>query len=264
MGAIPLRVPSAVITLTTDFGSTELPAAMRGVIRQLAPPGTEVVDLNHTVPPHNIIQGAYSMLTVCPIFRGAIHVGVVDPGVGTKRRAVAIETDDGVLLGPDNGLLAPLAHRLGMKRAFALANHKLWRVPVSGTFHGRDIFAPVAAHLTGGVAIETVGPPVNDLATLAAFDAHDTPKEIRGAVINIDPFGNLVTSIPAPMAIHLLEGGRRIDARVGGKRIAIHPASAYGEIAGKTFGVLPNSSDFLEVAVHHGSAAARLRVPPGS
>jgi S-adenosylmethionine hydrolase len=263
MGAILLRLPSSVITLTTDFGSSELPAAMRGVIRELAPQGTEVIDLNHTVPPHNIIQGAYSMLTVCPIYKGAVHVGVVDPGVGTKRRAVAIETDDGVLLGPDNGLLAPLAHRLGMKRAFTLANPKLWRVPVSATFHGRDIFAPIAARLAGGAAIESVGPLVSDLATLAAFDAHDTPKEIRGAVVNIDPFGNLVTSIPAPMAIHLLEGGKRIDARIAGKRLGIHPVSAYGEIEGKSYGVLPNSSDFLEIAVHHGSAVERLGVRTG-
>lgn len=263
MGAIVPRLPSAVITLTTDFGSTELPAAMRGVIRQLAPPGTEVIDLNHTVPPHDIIQGAYSMLTVCPIYKGGIHVGVVDPGVGTKRRAVAIETDDGVLLGPDNGLLAPLAHRLGMKRAFALSNHKLWRVPVSATFHGRDIFAPIAAHLAGGLSIESVGPAVNDLSRLPAFDARDLPQEIQGAVVNIDPFGNLVTSIPAPMAIHLLEGGKRIDSRIAGKRLAIYPVSAYGEIAGKSFGVLPNSSDFLEIAVHHGSAVERLGVHTG-
>src|SRR5690348_6776640 len=98
MRPIHPRLPPTVITLTTDFGWTELPSAMRGVIRHIAPPGTEVVDINHSVPPQNVIQGAYAMLTVCPIYRGAIHIGVVDPGVGTKRRAVAIETQDGSVL----------------------------------------------------------------------------------------------------------------------------------------------------------------------
>src|SRR5262245_38470508 len=120
MAPMAPRMPPSVITLTTDFGWTELPSAMRAVIRHIAPPGTDVVDINHPIPPQNIIQGAYAMLTVCPIFRQAIHVGVVDPGVGTKRRAIAVETNDGFLVGPDNGLLSPLAHRLGMKRAVAL------------------------------------------------------------------------------------------------------------------------------------------------
>lgn len=256
-------MPSAVITLTTDFGWTELPAAMRAVIRQMAPPGTEVVDINHSVAPQNIIQGAYSMLTVCPIYKGAVHIGVVDPGVGTKRRAVAIETQDGILVGPDNGLLAPLAHRLEMKRAFALANAKFWRVPVSATFHGRDIFAPVAAHLASGVPIESLGPPVNDLTTLPEFEVHDSDREIQGAIVNVDPFGNLVTSIPASMAIDLLESGLRIEGRIAGRRVHIHPVSAYGEIAGKAFGMLANSSDFVEIAVHHGSAVERLGVHTG-
>jgi len=233
-------VPSAVITLTTDFGWTELPAAMRGVIRQTAPPGTEIVDISHGIPPQSIIQGAYAMLTVCPIYRGAIHVGVVDPGVGTKRRAVAMATDGGFIVGPDNGLLAPLAHRLGLKRAVALTNGKYWRVPVSATFHGRDIFAPVAAHLAAGVPLENLGALVNDLQTLPAFEVHDVGNEIRGSVINIDPFGNLVFSIPAGLVVDLLESRRKLEFRVGGRKVFAHAVSAYGEIEGKTFGVIAN------------------------
>jgi S-adenosyl-L-methionine hydrolase (adenosine-forming) len=256
-------MPSAVITLTTDFGWTELPSAMRGVIRQMAPPGTEVVDINHSIPPQNIVQGAYAMLTVCPIYKGAIHIGVVDPGVGTKRRAVAIETEGGTLVGPDNGLLAPLAHRLVMRRAFVLTNPKYWRVPVSATFHGRDIFAPVSAHLASGVPLESMGKEAGDLTTLPAFEVHDSPADIRGFVVNIDPFGNLVTSIPGSMAVDLLESGKRIEGRIAGKRVHLHPVSAYGEIAGKAFGVIANSSDFLEVAVHNGSAVERLGAQTG-
>jgi hypothetical protein len=229
----------------------------------MAPPGTEVFDITHAIPPQSIIQGAYSMLTVCPIYKNAIHIGVVDPGVGTKRRAVAIEAGGSILIGPDNGLLAPLAHRLGHERAFLLTNPKLWRVPVSATFHGRDIFAPVASHLAAGVPIESVGTPVSNLATLSAFEVHDTSSRIQGSIINIDPFGNLVTSIPGPLALDLLEGGDRIEMRVGGRRIFAHPVSAYGEIEGKSFGLIANSSDFLEIAVHNGSAVERLGTKAG-
>jgi len=263
MEAIGPRLPPTVITLTTDFGWTELPSAMRGVIRHIAPPGTEVVDINHGVPPQDIIQGAYAMLTVCPIFKAAIHIGVVDPGVGTKRRAVLIEAGDGYLVGPDNGLLSPLAHRLGLKRVIALSNAKYWRAPISATFHGRDIFAPVAAHLAGGVAPEAMGSEVDGLVNLPAFEANDDGKAIHGSVINIDPFGNLVTSIHARLALDMLESGEPIDARIAGRRARIHPVSAYGEIAGKAFGVLANSSDFLEIAVHSGSAVERLGARTG-
>lgn len=263
METITLRLPPSVITLTTDFGWTELPSAMRGVIRHIAPPGTEVVDINHGVRPQDIIQGAYAMLTVCPIFKGAIHIGVVDPGVGTKRRAVAIEAGDSILIGPDNGLLSPLAHRLGMKRVVAITNPKYWRPPISSTFHGRDIFAPVAAHLAAGVPLDAVGSETDGLVDLPAFEAHDDGKAIHGSIINIDPFGNLVTSIHARMAIELIEAHEPIDARVGGRRARLAPVSAYGEIAGKTFGVLANSSDFLEIAVHSGSAVERLGVQTG-
>jgi S-adenosyl-L-methionine hydrolase (adenosine-forming) len=200
---------------------------------------------------------------VCPIFKGGIHVGVVDPGVGTKRRAVALETEGGFLVGPDNGMLAPLAHRLVLKRAVALTNGKYWRVPVSATFHGRDIFAPVAAHLAAGVPLDNVGTLVNDLTTLPAFDVHDSPREIRGCVINIDPFGNLVLSIPAAMVVDLLESGEKLDMRIGGRRILATPVSAYGEIEGKAFGVIANSADFLEVAVHKGSAVERVGARAG-
>jgi S-adenosylmethionine hydrolase len=263
MEPIPPRLPPTVITLTTDFGWTELPSALKGVIRHIAPPGTEVVDINHGVPPQNIIQGAYAMLTVCPIFRNAVHVGVVDPGVGTKRRAVAIEANDSYLVGPDNGLLSPLAHRLGMKRVVALTNSKLWRAPVSNTFHGRDIFAPVAAALASGAPFDSLGPEADEIVNLPAFEARDDGTAIHGSVINIDPFGNLVTSIHAKQAIELLEAHEPIDARVGGHRARLAPVSAYGQIEGKSFGVLANSSDFLEIAVHFGSAADRLGARTG-
>ena len=263
MESIAPRLPPTVITLTTDFGWTELPSAMKGVIRHIAPPGTDVVDINHGVPPQNIIQGAYAMLTVCPIFKGAIHIGVVDPGVGTKRRAVAIETNDGFLVGPDNGLLSPLAHRLGMRRAVVLTNGKYWRAPISATFHGRDIFAPVAAHLAAGVPFESLGQEADGIANLPAFESRVEDDAIHGFVINVDPFGNIVTSIHAKLAIDLLEAHQPIDARIAGRRARIHPVSAYGEIEGKAFGVLANSSDFLEIAVHSGSAVDRLGVSTG-
>jgi S-adenosylmethionine hydrolase len=208
---------------------------MKGVIRHIAHPGTEVVDINHGVPPQDIIQGAYAMLTVCPIFKDAIHIGVVDPGVGTKRRAVVVE-----------------------------ANGNYLRPPISATFHGRDIFAPVAAHLAAGVAVEALGPETDGLVNLPAFEAHEEGGAIHGSVINVDPFGNVVTSIHARQALDLIESHEPIDARIGGRRARLHPVSAYGEIAGKAaFGVLANSADFLEIAVHSGSAVERLGARTG-
>src|SRR5258705_12554359 len=236
MPPFPRRMPPTVITLTTDFGWTELPSAMRGVIRHIAPPGTEVVDLDHGVPPQNIIQGAYAMMTVCPIFKGAVHIGVVDPGVGTKRRAIAVETNDGYVVGPDNGLLSPLAHRLGIKRILALSNAKYWRAPISATFHGRDIFAPVAAHMAAGVPFDALGAETADMVNLPALEAHDDGHAIHGVVINIEPFRNLVTSIHARMALDLLQAGKSIDARIGGGRPAAVPGSARGGSGGTALG----------------------------
>ncbi len=251
------------ITLTTDFGWTELPAAMRGAIREVAPPGTEVVDITHSVPRHDIVQGAYAMLTTCPMFKGAVHVGVVDPGVGTKRRAVAIETPEGFLVGPDNGLLFPLAHRLHFERAVALTAGRFWRVPVSATFHGRDIFAPVAGHLTAGASLDDLGTPVNDLVHLPAFEVHDTPREVRGAVVRIDRFGNIVTGIPSAYLVDQIEDQKPVELRVGGRRVMAQPATAYGHIEGKGFGLIVNSGGFLEVALNGESAASRTDARPG-
>jgi S-adenosylmethionine hydrolase len=256
-------MPPSVITLTTDFGWTELPAAMRGAIREVAPKGTEVVDITHSVPRHDVIQGAYAMLTTCPIYKDAVHIGVVDPGVGTKRRAVAIETPAGFLVGPDNGLLFPLAHRLHMTAAVSLTASTFWRAPLSATFHGRDVFSPVAGHLAAGVPLEKLGTPVDDLAQLPAFEVRDTPREVRGAVVRIDRFGNIVTGIPSGYVVDQLEDGKPVELRVGGRRLMAQPVTAYGHIEGKGFGLIVNSAGFVEIAVKNGSAASRTEAKPG-
>jgi len=253
----------STITLTTDFGWTELPAAIRGVIHDVAPPGTRVVDITHSVPSHDIIQGAYAMLTTCPLYKEAVHIGVVDPGVGTKRRAIAIEAGNSFLVGPDNGLLAPLAHKLGFKRAVALQVSKYWRAPVSATFHGRDIFAPVGAHLCAGVLLEQLGTPIDDPLHLPAFEVHNGEDEIRASIVSIDKFGNLVTSIPSRLVVHELEAGQALDMRIAGRRIRPHPVAAYGEIEGRAFGAIVNSSDFVEIAMFNASAAERTGARSG-
>ncbi|HEX9709016.1 MAG TPA: SAM-dependent chlorinase/fluorinase [Candidatus Thermoplasmatota archaeon] len=253
----------STITLTTDFGWTELPAAIRGAIREVAPPGTEVVDITHSVPRHDVIQGAYAMLTTCPIFRGAVHIGVVDPGVGTKRRAVAIETPAGFLVGPDNGLLFPLAHRLHMERAVTLTAGTYWRAPVSATFHGRDIFAPVAGHLAAGVRLDQLGTPIDDLVQLPAFEVHDHPREVRGSVVRIDRFGNIVTGIPSGYLVDQIEEQEPVEFRIGGRRVMAQPVSAYGHIEKRGFGVIVNSAGFIEIAVSGASAAQRTEALPG-
>jgi hypothetical protein len=203
------------------------------------------------------------MLTTCPLYKDAVHLGVVDPGVGTKRRGVAIETPEGYLVGPDNGLLFPLAHRLHMVRAVALTAGTFWRAPVSATFHGRDIFGPVAGHLAAGVALDQLGTPVDDLEHLPAFEVHDTPREVRGSVIRIDRFGNVITSIPSGYLVDQIEEQPAVEFRVAGRRVMAPAVSAYGHIEGKGFGLIVNSNGFVEIAVNGASAAQRMDARPG-
>src|SRR5256712_7799641 len=140
---------SAIVTLTTDFGAGEYIGAMKGAILTVDPEAT-IVDIDHSIRPHDIRHGAYVLYAAVPYYPFAAHVGVVDPGVGTKRRAIVCVCEGAFLVGPDNGLLTPAARRLGLKEVREVTNRKLRRPELSDTFHGRDLFAPVAAHLMSG------------------------------------------------------------------------------------------------------------------
>ena len=249
-----------IITLTTDFGLADsYVAAMKGVILGIAPQAT-VIDITHQISPQNVREAAYVLHTALPYFPpGAVHVAVVDPGVGSARRPMAALVGDSFLVGPDNGVFTYAWHGVGQPVACVhLDNRAYWLPQVSRTFHGRDIFSPVAAHLANGVPLEALGSPFDDPVR---FDVQSPQREpdgsLRGQVIHVDRFGNLVSNIPGDWL-----AGQTWVVRMAGQQI-IGPSLAYADAAPGHLLTLVSSDATLEVAVRDGSAAERLNVQAG-
>jgi len=251
-----------LITLTTDFGlSAPYVAVMKGVIYALCP-SAEVVDLTHTIRPQNIQQAAYFLATAVPYFpAGTIHVCVVDPGVGTARAALYTQVDGQHLVGPDNGLFT-LLWRQAQKQppvVRRLTNDRFWRPTISATFHGRDIFAPVAAHLALGVSPADLGPPHTQPVHLAYTPPVCTDQYCHGEIQSIDDFGNLITNIPAaqvPQLPSLVTIGTRSPLHLPWVR-------TYGDAPPGTLVSLFSSDGFFEIAQVQGNAARHLQVDVG-
>jgi S-adenosylmethionine hydrolase len=242
----------ALFTLTTDFGaSSGYPAQMKGVLLT-ALPDARIVDVSHEVPRHDVLAGALLLEACVPWFPpGAVHVAVVDPGVGTARRALcAVDPLGRTLVGPDNGLLTPF---LGAGvRVFEIEPGRALPPPRSATFHGRDLFAPAAALLARGADPASLGPALPDAVRLAWPAAERRQGEIAGETLAADPFGNLVTSIRTDEL-----GGAAVTGAHAGGRPARWVAT-FGEGARGELLVLPGSGGRVEVAVREGSAAALL------
>jgi S-adenosylmethionine hydrolase len=254
-----------VLTLTTDFGATEYVAQMKGAILSVHPEA-RIVDVSHEVQPQNVLEGAYVMAATVPYFpKGTVHVGVVDPGVGTVRRGLAIQCRRGWLVGPDNGLLWPAAEALGLEQVRALEDRRFFRKTVSATFHGRDVFAPVAAHLAvdGPDAFGALGSVVDDAIRLrlgegAAWEG----SLVRGVVLHVDRFGNVVTNVPADM-VERWGVGSEAAVEIAQKPHRMRRVSTYGDGGPDEPVLLISSSGFLEVAMNEENAARRLGVRPG-
>jgi S-adenosyl-L-methionine hydrolase (adenosine-forming) len=249
----------AIITLTTDFGTRDTYAAeMKAAILSIAP-DVHIVDVTHEIAPHDVLEGALALEAAAPWFPPAtIHVAVVDPGVGTARRGLAMASKDQVFIGPDNGLFTPF---LGASawRAFELTETEFRRATVSPTFHGRDVFAPAAAHVALGLSPERLGPRVTDPVLLAWPRPRVAAYWIGGAVVHVDRFGNLVTSIPGDALASL---GSSLTVRVGAR--SLPPVRTYGELARGRAGAVVGSRNRLEIAVNAGSAAAVLGARRGT
>lgn len=264
----------AIITLTTDFGLADAyVAAMKGVVLGINP-RAQLVDICHTIPPRDIARAAFVLGTACPFFPPAtIHLVVVDPGVGTDREAVIIRTPEADFIAPDNGVLSYVlqpyltgpakANRQKLKKtpgleAVAITESRFWRSPVSATFHGRDIFAPVAAHLSLGVPPSEFGEAVDSLAVLPLSLPSRLPDgTLSGSILHIDNFGNLITNIRSR---DLPRNPENITIQVGDA--VIHGLSrTYGESSGLL--ALIGSSDYLEIALKNGSAAGFLNARAG-
>ncbi|MEH0840782.1 SAM-dependent chlorinase/fluorinase [Micromonospora sp. CPCC 205711] len=251
--------PTAWISLTTDYGLADgFVAACHGVIARLAP-AVRVIDVTHLVPPADVRRGAAVLAQTVPHLPYGVHVAVVDPGVGTERRGIAIVSPGGLLVGPDNGLLLPAAAALGgVTAAVTLDNPQWWAPEVSRTFHGRDVFAPVAARLALGAPPAEAGSPA-DPADLVALPPPMLRREAGGftaEVSTVDHFGN----------VQLAAGPELLDLLDGELTVAGRPA-----VRGRTFGDAPagalvlivDSAGLLAVAVNGGRAVDLLGVAPG-
>ena len=246
------------ITLLTDFGTADgYVAAMRGVIAGIAP-DVRVEDAGHEIPAGDITAGAWALGTYWHFFpEGTIHVVVVDPGVGSTRRALAARCGGHWLVGPDNGVLTrPLLEHADAD-VVAIENRALLRDVVSSTFHGRDVFAPAAAHLARGVPLAELGPRVQDAVLLPELLPRREGGTIRGQVVHVDRFGNLISNIPGDW----LAPGAHV--RIGAKDIG-PLRSTYADVARGQELALLGSGGFLEVAVRDGNAAASLWQRRGS
>lgn len=250
-----------VITLTTDFGHTDAyVGVMKGVILGICPNAT-LVDLCHEVRPQAILQAAYLLSTAYPFFpTDTVHLAVVDPGVGSPRRPIALQTETALFVAPDNGLLGPILATASVQRIVELSNLAFHLPHPSATFHGRDLFAPVAAHLACGVPLEQMGQELApaDLVRLAIPEPHRLTDTLwLGEVIHIDRFGNLITNFQAPLP------GEVRSVRVADRRVT-RLGATFSDVGPGEPVLYLGSSGRLEIALREDSAAARLGVDLGA
>jgi S-adenosylmethionine hydrolase len=259
-----VTVGDPFLTFLTDFGDTA-PATCRGVILSIAPTA-RINDLSHGVRAYGIRDAAFLLWSSLPYQPVGVHLAVVDPGVGTDRRGIAIEVARGDrLVGPDNGLLVPAAERLGgITAAHVLDRRELWRDSVSHTFHGRDIFAPVAAHLASGVPIAEAGARIDpaELVELVFPEPEIRNGGLDTSVLFVDSFGNVrLAGVPADLAAlrGRLEPGDRFEVRIDGVEHALAWAPTFGAVAtGDALLYEDADYDGLALGVNQGSAAERF------
>jgi S-adenosylmethionine hydrolase len=256
------------LTFLTDYGVEDgFVAACHGVAARISPK-LRFIDITHLVPPGDVRRGAAVLAQTLPYMPPAVHVAVVDPGVGTARRGVAVATGECILVGPDNGLLSwAVAAQGGATSAHQLTNGELWLHPVSPTFHGRDIFTPVAAHLAAGAELDSVGTEIDvaDLVTLPAPTSRVHDGEAEGEVMSVDRFGNVQLSIAASDADHLGIGfGSPLVVRCGRRQLTVPYLETFAAVAPGEIVAFTDSAGLISLAVNAGDAAQQLGLPPGA
>lgn len=252
-----------VIALLSDFGSRDhYVGTMKGVILGICPDAT-LVDISHDIPPHDVMEGALQLAASARYFpAGTIFVAVVDPGVGSRRRGIAVDTGDYRFVGPDNGLFTQVLAELPLKKAVELTERRYGRPTVSRTFEGRDRFAPAAAWLAKGIQLPALGRAAADLHRLEIPVAEVGEAAIQGAVLRVDRFGNLVTNVDRK-AFERFASGRQVQVSVGGRSVQ-RLVATYAEIPAGEVCVLFGSTDHLELAANSGSAAEMLGLRRGA
>jgi hypothetical protein len=255
------------ICFLTDFGlQDDFVGTCHGVMKQIAPEA-QILDVTHGIPPQAVLQGALVLASTLPYMPSGVHLAVVDPGVGGHRRPVALRDADGRLfVGPDNGLLRPAAERAGIVEAREIANPEYALRAVSRTFHGRDLFAPAAAHLAAGVPLEALGPPV----AVDALVRLDLPEPvvhehgIAATMLYVDSFGNIAINVTRDDMEQVgIVPGVRVELELGGQRYYAVTARTFADARAGDVILYEDSYGNMSIAISNGSAAAALHASSG-
>jgi S-adenosylmethionine hydrolase len=255
------------IALLTDYGTQDhYVGELQGVILSINP-NVRLINLTHEVPSYNIREGSFILATAAGDYpKGTIFVAVVDPSVGSKRRPIIVETlDRKYFVGPDNGLFTDVIRTLGVNRAFEITNVLWFRTSaISSTFHGRDVFAPAAAHLAKGQKVEDAGPMITDLQKFQRSEAVFKEGRIRGEILHRDRYGNLITNIPATtLAKASWKNGMTFDFRIHTNTVRAKFSDRYNSVPPGEYVVLLNSQGLLEIARNLADAATGLNAAAG-
>ncbi len=248
------------IALISDLGTRDyFVSAMKGVILSINP-NASIVDITHELPKGNITVAAFTLVNAIETFpEGSIAVAVVDPGVGTKRKCILVETKNKMFfVGPDNGIFTLVAERFKVKGIYEIANRALMRPSISATFHGRDIMAPVAAHLSLGLKPSEVGPRLRTFKKLKIPKPKLVKGGISGCVLNIDDFGNVISNIDARTALRLLRLNRFARIRFKGREFPVKFVKTFGDVKPGEYLCYIGSAGLLEVAKNMGNLAAAV------
>jgi S-adenosyl-L-methionine hydrolase (adenosine-forming) len=256
------------LTFLTDYGLEDAFVAVCHAAASQVAPDVQITDITHLIPLGDIRRGAMVLAQAVPYFPPAVHVAVVDPGVGTARRGVAVEAGGSLFVGPDNGLLSvAVAAAGGAVRAVSLTNRALWRDTTAVTFHGRDIFMPVAARLAAGLPLDQAGEPaeVNSLVTLPRPECRITSGGALVEVVTVDGFGNVQLSLPGADAPRAgLTPGKTVTLTWAGREITVPFVTTFGEVAPGEPLCYRDSGDWVALAVANGNAARRYDLRPGT
>jgi len=256
------------VTFLTDFGLVDdFVGICHGVMKRIAPE-VEIIDITHGIEAHGVLQGALVLANTLPYLPEGVHLAVVDPGVGSPRRSLAVRSGDGRLfVGPDNGLLVPAAEKLGgIDAAFEVTNREYALEPVSATFHGRDIFSPAAAYLARGVAVEELGPAV-DVGSLTRLDVPQpevTDRRIRACCLYVDRFGNMQLNLSRGHLQQLgIEPGRQVELELASERYYAVAARTFADARGGEIILYEDAYENIAIAISGGSAAETFSARPG-
>jgi S-adenosylmethionine hydrolase len=248
-----------VITFTSDFGTTDgYTGAVKGVILSINPQAT-IVDISHQIDPFNVTSASWIIASAYKYFpAGTIHIVAVDPSVGSDQRRILVQGDREIFIAPDNGVLTNILREQSQWKAYELNKKEYWLPYVSNTFHTRDIFAPVAAHISLGVDIKDIGTAIDfdSLAKLAGQELETDGNKVKGAVVHVDRFGNLITNIPNDKI------RTKANCFLGDQSIGTVSSTRSGVEKGQTV-AFPASHGYLEIAIHHGRAAEKLNAKVG-